>query len=156
MSIPVNVFEHGGHGMDTAFTKPSINRHTAMAMVDRAVTKATELGVPQVVAVLDESGLLKAFCRMDGAALVAIETAQHKAFTALYGLPSGALFDAIKTDPALLTSMPQVPRFTLIGGGFPVAVGNTVVGAIGVSGGTVDQDVACAHAALRALEPTAG
>jgi len=141
-------------GMGAAFTKPSINRHAAMAIVDAAVTKAMELDVPQVVAVLDESGLLKAFCRMDGAALVAIETAQHKAFTALYGLPSGDLFDAIKSDPALLISMPQVSRLTLIGGGVPITVGNTVVGAIGVSGGTVDQDIECAHAALRALEPT--
>ncbi len=51
--------------------------------------------------------------------------------------------------------MPQVPRLTLIGGGVPITVDNAVVGAIGVSGGTVDQDVECAHAALRALEPAA-
>jgi uncharacterized protein GlcG (DUF336 family) len=139
--------------MEAVFTKPSISRHTAMAVVDAAVAKATDLGVPQVVAVLDESGLLKAFCRMDGAALVAIEVAQNKAFTALYGLSSEGLFHAIKGDPALLTSMPQVPRLTLIGGGLPIAVDNVVVGAIGVSGGTVEQDIECAQAALRALEP---
>lgn len=142
--------------MDAVFTKPSISRSTAMAVADAAVARASDLGVPLVVAVLDESGLLKAFCRMDGAALVAIEVAQHKAFTALYGLPTQDLFHAIKDDPALLTSMPQVPRLTLIGGGLPIAVDGAIVGAVGVSGGTVDQDVECARAALRALEPVDG
>ncbi len=94
-------------GMGAAFTKPSINRHAAMAIVDAAVNKAMELGAPQVVAVLDESGLLKAFCRMDGAALVAIETAQHKAFTALYGLPSGALSMRSRATPHCSSRCPR-------------------------------------------------
>ena len=62
--------------MADTFTKQSISHETAHKMVAAAVAKATELGIPQVVAVLDESGLLKAFCRMDGAALVSIEVAQ--------------------------------------------------------------------------------
>lgn len=137
--------------MELVVPKPSINQDTAAAVVFAAVAKAKELGVPQVVAVLDESGLLKAFVRMDGAALVAVEVAQNKAFTALYGLPSHELFDAIKGDPAMLTSMPQVPRLTMIGGGFPIVVDNVIVGAIGVSGATVDQDIACAQAGLGVL-----
>ena len=52
--------------MAQTFTKPSISHETAQKMVAAAVAKAQALGVPQVVAVLDESGLLKAFCRMDG------------------------------------------------------------------------------------------
>ena len=143
--------------MNAIFTRPSISQDAATAVVHAAIDAATGLGAPKVaVAVLDESGLLKAFSRMDGAPLVAIEVAQNKAYTALYGLPSGTLFDAIRTDPALLASMPHVRRFTLIGGGLPIAVDGTVVGAVGVSGGTVDQDVECARAALRALSPVAG
>jgi uncharacterized protein GlcG (DUF336 family) len=142
--------------METVVTKPSISQETADTVLRAAIAKAGELGVAQVVAVLDESGVLKAFVRMDGATLVAVEVAQHKAFTALYGLPSHALFDAIKGDPALLTSMPLVPRFTMIGGGFPITVGETIVGAVGVSGGTVEQDIECAQAGLRALTATPG
>ena len=143
--------------MNAVFTRPSISQDAAMAVLDAAIAAAKDLGAPKVaVAVLDESGLLKAFSRMDGAPLVAVEVAQNKAYTALYGLPSGTLFDAIKGDPALLTSMPLVSRFTLIGGGLPIAVDDTIVGAVGVSGGTVDQDVECARAALRALAPVAG
>jgi uncharacterized protein GlcG (DUF336 family) len=137
--------------MDAVVSKPSISQESAATVLRAAVAKAAELGVAQVVAILDESGVLKAFVRMDGAALVAVEVAQHKAFTALYGLPSHALFDAIKGDPALSTSMPLVSRFTMIGGGFPITVGDTIVGAVGVSGGTVDQDVECAQAGLRAI-----
>jgi uncharacterized protein GlcG (DUF336 family) len=142
--------------MEAVVTKPSISQESAATVMRAAVARAGELGAAQVVAVLDESGVLKAFVRMDGAALVAVEVAQHKAFTALYGLPSHALFDAIKGEPALLTSMPLVPRFTMIGGGFPIAVGGTVVGSIGVSGGTVEQDIECARAGLRALDATPG
>ncbi|MGH3876559.1 MAG: GlcG/HbpS family heme-binding protein [Actinophytocola sp.] len=141
--------------MNAVVTKPSISQDAAASMMLAAVAKARELSIAQAVAVLDDSGVLKAFVRMDGAALVAVDVAQRKAFTALYGLPSHALFDAIKGDPALLTSMPLVPRFTMIGGGFPITVDDVIVGAIGVSGGTVDQDIECARAALHALDAAA-
>jgi len=52
-------------------------------MIVAAMAKAHSLGVPQVVAILDESVLLKGFCRMDGAPLIRIEVAQNKAYTAL-------------------------------------------------------------------------
>jgi uncharacterized protein GlcG (DUF336 family) len=130
------------------FNKRSVSHETAQRLVAAAVAKAARLGVPQVVAVLDESGLLKAFCRMDGAGLLNIELAKNKAYTALLGMPSEDFYPSIKDDPALLATVPHLPRIALLGGGLPIKVGSTVVGGIGVSGGTVEEDVACAQAGL--------
>ncbi len=137
--------------MADTFIKQSITSGMAQKMVAAAVAKAEELGVAQVVAVLDESGLLKAFCRMDGTPLVSIEVSQNKAYTALFGMPSHEFFDFIKNDPALLAGVPHIPRIVTFGGGLPIRSGDAVVGAIGVSGGTVEQDIACAQAGLDAV-----
>jgi uncharacterized protein GlcG (DUF336 family) len=136
--------------MADTFTKQSISAAVAQKMVAAAVAKAEELGVGQVVAVLDESGLLKAFCRMEGTPLVSIEASQNKAYTALLGMPSQDFFDSIKDDPALVAGVPHLPRIVTFGGGLPIRSGDAVVGAIGVSGGTVEQDIACAQAGLDA------
>ncbi len=137
--------------MADTFTKESITSSMAQKMVAAAVAKAEELGVGQVVAILDESGLLKAFCRMEGTPLVSIEVSQNKAYTALFGMPSHEFFDFIKDDPALVAGVPHIPRIATFGGGLPIRSGDAVVGAIGVSGGTVEQDIACAQAGLDAL-----
>ncbi len=137
--------------MSKTFEKRSVTAETAQRMVEAAVAKAKELGVPQVVAVVDESGLLKAFCRMDGAPLVSIEVAQNKAYTALFGMPSHEFYNFIKDDPALLAGVPHIPRIAIFGGGLPIRIEGAVVGGIGVSGGTVEQDIACAQAGLDAI-----
>jgi uncharacterized protein GlcG (DUF336 family) len=89
---------------------------------------------------------------MDGPPLISIEVAQNKAYTALFGMPSQELYNFIKNDPALLAGVPHIPRIALFGGGLPIREGDKVVGGIGVSGGTVEQDVACAQAGLDALK----
>jgi uncharacterized protein GlcG (DUF336 family) len=137
--------------MATTFQKGSISGEMAAKMVEGAVAKAKALGVPQIVAILDESGLLKVFHRMDGAPLISIEVAQNKAYTALLGAPSQDFFNRIKEDPALLAGVPHIPRIVTFGGGLPIRVDGVVVGAIGVSGASVDQDIACAQAGLDAI-----
>lgn len=137
--------------MKNVFQKGSISSELATRMVNAAVAKANALGVAQVVAILDESGLLKAFCRMDGAPLISIDVAQNKAYTALLGAPSQDFFNRIKEDPALLAGAPHIPRIVTFGGGLPIRIDDTVVGGIGVSGGTVEQDIACAQAGLDAV-----
>jgi uncharacterized protein GlcG (DUF336 family) len=59
-----------------------------------------------------------------------------------------AVFASIQGDPSLLAGLPQLARVALYGGGFPIKVDGAIVGAIGVSGGTVQNDVDCAQAAL--------
>jgi len=137
--------------MEKTFTKRAVTAELAAKMIDAAVAKAKSLGVPQVVAVLDESGLLKAFCRMDGAPLISIEVAQNKAYTALLGAPSQDFFNRIKDDPALLAGVPHIPRIAVFGGGLPIRIDGAVVGGIGVSGASVEQDIACAQAGLDAI-----
>ena len=137
--------------MAGTFTKQSISAEMAQKMVAAAIAKAEELGVGQVAAFIDESGLLKAFCRMDGTPLVSIEVSQNKAYTALFGMPSQDFFNSIKDDPALAAGVPHIPRIVTFGGGLPIRIGDAVVGAIGVSGGSVEQDIACAQAGLDAI-----
>src|SRR5438067_12924998 len=91
--------------MDKTFSKHSVTAELAQQLVDAAVTKAKSLGVPQIVAVLDESGHLKAFCRMDGAPLISIEVSQNKAYTALLGAPSHEFYNRIKDNPALAAGL---------------------------------------------------
>ena len=100
--------------MPQTFQKGSISADSAAKMVEAAVAKAKSLNVPQIVAILDESGLLKAFCRMDGAPLISIEVAQNKAYTALLGAPSQDFFNRIKEDPALLAGVPHIPRIVTL------------------------------------------
>jgi uncharacterized protein GlcG (DUF336 family) len=137
--------------MSQVFQKGSISTESAQKMIAAVVAKANALGVPQIVAVLDESGLLKGFCRMDGTPLISIEVAQNKAYTALLGSPSQDFFNRIKDNPALLAGVPHIPRIVTFGGGLPIRIDGAVVGAIGVSGGSVDQDIECAQAGLDAL-----
>jgi uncharacterized protein GlcG (DUF336 family) len=136
--------------MAKVFQKGCVSAAAAQKMVEAAVAKANSLGVPQIVAILDESGLLKAFCRMDGAPLISIEVAQNKAYTALLGAPSQDFFNRIKDDPALLAGVPHIARIVTFGGGLPIRIEGAVVGTIGVSGGSVEQDIACAQAGLDA------
>jgi uncharacterized protein GlcG (DUF336 family) len=141
--------------MANVIKKHSISSELAQKMVDAAVAKARQLGVNENVAIVDDGGNLKAFCRMDGAPILAIEIAQKKAYTALFGVSTQELFDFIQGDPSLLAGMPTLGRMAAWGGGFPIKVDGEIVGAIGLSGApTVQNDVDCAKAAL-ALLPAA-
>jgi uncharacterized protein GlcG (DUF336 family) len=138
--------------MANVIKKHSISSELAQKMVDAAVAKARKLGVNENVAIVDDGGNLKAFCRMDGAPILAIEIAQKKAYTALFGVSTQELFDFIQGDPSLLAGMPTLGRMAAWGGGFPIKVDGEIVGAIGLSGApTVQNDVDCAKAALALL-----
>ena len=133
-------------------TKSSISAAAAADVVRAAEAKAAELGVPMVIAIVDESGVLKAFSRMDGAALLSVDIAQDKAYTAVsFGIPTDGWFDFIKNDPPLLHGIIKTPRLIVYGGGYPLKVGDAVIGGIGVSGGHYEQDMVVAQAGVAAL-----
>jgi uncharacterized protein GlcG (DUF336 family) len=140
--------------MGTTVSRPSITLELAQRIVDRAVAQAGEDGGAFVVCVVDESGVQKAFARMDGAPLLSVQVAQDKAYTAAgFQLPTDAWFDFIKDDEPLRVGAPTgIDRLVVFGGGYPVTVEGCVVGGIGVSGGHYSQDMAIAQAGLRALE----
>ncbi len=139
--------------MEKTVAKPTISADAARVAVDKAIEEAANLGIKVTVAVLDESGILKAFHRMDGAALVTVASAQDKAYTAVgMGMASMRWYNAIKDDPALLHGVPAVmDRLVIFGGGVPVKVGGHLVGGVGVGGGTHHQDHAISEAAVRAV-----
>ncbi len=136
------------------FEKRSISLEAAQRLVEAALREAGSVGIKVCVAVVDESGYLKAFVRQDGAALVTVQSSQDKAFTAIgFGIPSHAWYPMIKEDPALLHGVPtSIDRIVIYGGGIPIKIGGQVVGGIGVGGGSHEQDRQIAEAALRALE----
>lgn len=132
--------------------KASISKDTAQKLLAAAEKAAADLGVPMCIAVCDESGILKAFVRMDGAALLSVDIAQNKAYTAIsFGMPTHGWFDFIKNDPPLLHGITHTPRLVVFGGGYPVEIDGQVVGGIGVSGGHYSQDMKVAEAALKAI-----
>jgi uncharacterized protein GlcG (DUF336 family) len=112
-------------------TKHSISSELARKMVNEAMAKASQLGVAENVAILDDGGNLKAFGRMDGAPILCIEMAQNKAYTALIGVSTQDFFNFIQGDPSLLAGIPTLARVAAWGGGFPIKVNGEVVGAIG-------------------------
>ena len=127
----------------------------AQSLVTEAIREARESGLVVTVAVCDESGVLKALSRMDGAALLTVASAQDKAYTAAgFGHASHKWYPMIKDDPALLHGIVgAIDRLVIFGGGVPIKVGGQVVGAIGVGGGTHNQDREIAEKAVKLVAP---
>lgn len=138
---------------DIALQKQSITAAAAQRVLEAAHVKAAEIGVPMVIAICDESGVLKTYRRMDGAAQLSVEIAQDKAYTAIsFSMPTHAWFDFIKDDAPLYQGIVNTPRLVVFGGGYPIKLGDDVIGGIGVSGGHYSQDMEVAEAGLAALE----
>lgn len=125
----------------------------AQSIVDAAVRKAAELETLMDITVVDQGGNLKAFARMDGAWLGSIDISMKKARTSRYfdmesgeigklSQPGGALYN-IEVSNGGLISFP---------GGIPLKnSGGEIVGAIGVSGSTVENDHEVARAGANSL-----
>ena len=144
--------------MAQTFPKASISTEAAHQMIAGAEAKASEMGVPMVIAVVDDGGVLKAFSRMDGAALLSVQVAQDKAYTAVgFGMPSHGWHDFIKDDPPLADGATAgIERLVIFGGGYPITVDGQVVGGIGVSGGHYSEDQEVAEAGLQAIGAPTG
>ena len=140
--------------MAHAFEKTSITAESARRMIEAAERKAAEIGTAMVIAVVDESGVLKALLRMDRAPLLSIQVAQDKAYTAAgFGLPTDQWHEFIKNDPPLAAGAASgIDRLVIFGGGYPIKVADRLVGGIGVSGGHYSQDMEVARAGLAVVE----
>ncbi|HLH22944.1 MAG TPA: heme-binding protein [Chloroflexota bacterium] len=123
----------------------------ARRYADAAIAAAGAQNLRVAVAVVDEAGQLLQLDRMDGALLMGPDVALAKAVTALnFQRPTSSVAELARGHPDLVRSLQQAVRFpiTAAGGGVPIARNGTVVGAIGVSGSTAEQDEALAQAAL--------
>ena len=140
--------------MAATFERASVSAALAKTMIEAAERKATQMGHPFVIAIVDDSGVLKAFSRMDGAALLSVQVAQDKAYTAVgFGMATDAWHDFIKDDPPLaMGATAGIDRLVVFGGGYPIKLGGAVIGAIGVSGGHYSQDMEVAQAGLSVLD----
>jgi uncharacterized protein GlcG (DUF336 family) len=107
----------------------------AMKLLNAAMTKASAMGVPQCISVVDAGGHLLAFARMDGAFALSVDTSLMKAKTAAsYGKPTGDIAAGLDLKLAIATT-----------------VDGHVIGGIGVGSGTGEQDREVANAALAAF-----
>jgi glc operon protein GlcG len=122
----------------------------ARSILDAALAEAARIGVPECVTVVDAGGHLLAFGRSDGARIGSISIALTKAVSAATRKRPTA--EEGGGDPVMTIRLAlAADRLTGIGGGFPIVVDGHVVGAIGVSSGTVDEDIVVARAGLAAI-----
>lgn len=124
---------------------------SAAALVNAAVEAASGQGISVCACVLDRSGVLKAFGQMDGVSHIAVKACQAKAYSALMGIGSQELGEAVKDNLPQLVSLASFDNVVMMGGGQPIIIDGEVVGAIGVGGSSVDKDIACAKKALESL-----
>jgi uncharacterized protein GlcG (DUF336 family) len=128
----------------------------AEAAITRGKQQAATINVPMNIVVVDSGGHLKAFARMDGAVLGSIEIAQRKAKTAiLFEMNSEAVFEFCKPGAPAFGLEQTNGGLTVFAGGIPLRDSEgKVIGAVGVSGGTVPQDFIVAQAAAAAFPTT--
>lgn len=129
-----------------------INRKLAEYITKKCIEKAYEIQVPMVVCITDFGGNIILLERMDDAILISLEVAMKKAYTAValkqqtrdvhrLALPNGAFYGINNLD-----------KIIALGGGIPLKIENQVVGAIGISGGSVEQDIEVAEYGAKAFE----
>lgn len=127
----------------------------ARRLIAGAEAEAQDLGVPYNIAIVDAGGNLISHVRMDGAWLGSIDIALHKAWTArAFDMPTEDLAKMAQSGKPLFgIHSTNHERVVIFGGGAPVKDANgTVIGGIGASGGTVEQDVKVAEAGLAAFK----
>ncbi len=122
----------------------------ARVLIEGAEEKSREIGVPMCSAVTDEAGNLIAFTRMDGAKISSISIAMDKAFTAAAAKKGTHEYNqlAVPGKPTFGIHVTNQGRFSIIGGGLPIIINDEVVGGIGISGGTAEEDQIVAQGAI--------
>ena len=126
----------------------AMNLNTAGKLADTAVKKAEKMGISISVAVMDIHGNLILFYRMDNSVLASVEVAVKKAYTsAALRIPSS---EVLKGGFAKLVETME-GKIAAFGGGLPVRSSGIFIGAIGVSGGTSEEDTEIAEYAINAV-----
>ncbi|NRF94655.1 heme-binding protein [Paenibacillus frigoriresistens] len=131
-----------------------ITLEVAKVLIHAAELRARDLGIAEVIAIVDDGGNFVASHRMDHAWLASVDIAHNKAWTAValkmptaslapLAVPSGELYGINTTNHG---------RLVVFGGGIPLSFEGRIVGAVGASGSTVANDIEVAKAAVRAFE----
>ena len=129
------------------------NLNNIKKMAEFAEEKAMEMNVPMVFSVVDEGGNIILVHRMEGSLLASLDISMNKAYTALaLQMPTSDVSNLAKESGSLYgIQNTNSNRMVVFGGGFPIEVNGKIVGAVGVSGGTVEQDMAIAQYAIDSL-----
>ncbi|PLZ00230.1 DNA polymerase III subunit delta' [Burkholderia sp. WAC0059] len=122
----------------------------AAILIEGSRLKAQALGIPMCTAVTDESGHLLTFERMDGGKVSSISIAIDKAFTGAVARKGTHVYNqlCVPGKGTFGIHVTNGGHFSIIGGGLPVTVDGVIVGGVGVSSGTADEDLVVAQAAI--------
>lgn len=131
----------------------TVSLEAAQRVLAAALAEAAANGPAVCIAVTGRSGQLVAYAAMDDAPDLSASIARDKAWTvaSFHGVPTHEWWSMIGNDPALVHGITKVDRLMVFGGGVPLHVGGELVGAIGVSGGSADDDRRIAEAGAAAL-----
>lgn len=153
-------------------TLHELSTDSALTMLQAAKQKAEQLGINICISVVGPQGIPLASIRMNGAPLLSASLAEDKAYTAVsFNRATHEWDERLASQPKVQQALGQRDRFTMLGGGLPVNApaasssdtsydsdstgsltsSSLLVGAVGVSGGAVHQDIECAEAAIAAL-----
>jgi glc operon protein GlcG len=143
----------GGRVTTDYVMAPSATLSAAQRAVAAAIEEAERLAVDVCIAVTDGAGHLLALARMDRAPLLCIQIAQDKAYSvaSFGGLPTSDWWRMLESEPALLHGIVKTDRLIVFGGGIPLVADGRTIGAVGVSGGSSEQDVRIAEAGAAAV-----
>lgn len=136
---------------------PTVSLDVAKAVIDACEEQAEEIENPMVITVANSEGNLVAQHRMDGAWLASVDISRNKAYTAAaLDMPTHELAEPSEPGNSLygLQNTNQ-GRMVIFGGGYPLERDGEVVGAVGVSGGAVEQDMAVAEVGVDMFEQLA-
>ena len=122
----------------------------AKRIADRAEAESVKQGVPVAVTVIDVHGNVVLTHRMTGAPAFSLEIAERKAYTsALVGLRTADLVPLVQPGAELYPLLAlSGGKYSAMGGGVPITSEDQLIAGVGVSGGTVDQDIAIVEAAV--------
>ncbi|WP_261337449.1 GlcG/HbpS family heme-binding protein, partial [Rhizobium leguminosarum] len=125
----------------------------AKRMLDAGEAKAVSMDIAYNIAIVDAGGALIAFTRQDGALIGSVDLAIGKAVTArLFDKPTSFMAELAQPGAPLFgIEQSNGGKVVIFGGGLPVRIGGVIVGAVGASAGTVEQDIAVAESAVAAV-----
>ncbi len=133
----------------------SLMLKTAERLIAASEAKAREYGINVTTAVVDDAGFIVQMRRMDGTRPLTTQIAHSKAYTAaIMQRPARDLLHWSESEPVYFGQVARMGHQPIVAtqGGMPVRPGAEIIGGIGVSGGTPDQDQACCEAALAAID----
>ncbi|MCW4631448.1 MULTISPECIES: GlcG/HbpS family heme-binding protein [Marinomonas] len=138
--------------LNKTITKQDLATQAALQLCSAAMDQAEKCGINICITIVNSSGRTLASAAMNNAPLLSQAISHKKAFTAAsFGIPTKQWQERLAERNNTLLALQSEPDFTFLGGGIPILLQGIVIGAIGVSGGSEQQDIDCATIAINTL-----